>query len=63
MFSIDQKFIKLFSILFLNYFNFKSKKKNENRKHFVYKKMIPGKGPHMVRGLSAGKQDYIVTSK
>ena len=40
MFSFDQKFIKLFSILFLNYFNFKSKKKNKNRKHFVYKKMI-----------------------
>ena len=40
MFSFDQKFIKLFSILFLNYFNFKSKKRNKNRKHFVYKKMI-----------------------
>ena len=24
---------------------------------------LPVKGPDMVRGLSAGKQDYIVTSK
>ena len=25
--------------------------------------LLPVKGPDMVRGLSAGKQDYIVTSK